>query len=175
MTWFRTSTCGCWGARWTAKVGREAKTKQQQLGAVVASAEREGPRHLPIDSQAMLDFNRFILHDYTPPNGKRILVVLQCSVRRPFSKSPSHGSMRRAVYAATGFWPRKEFEQCPDYTPQMVHELQAEDRRIFEYWANAASYVPMSDYRYYVPRMRGAAKRHSDPRKVKAPLAREFR
>ena len=51
--------------------------------------------------------------------------------------------------------------RCPDYTPQMLHELQAVDRRVFEYWANAASYVPMADYRYYVPRMRAAAKRHS--------------
>ena len=51
--------------------------------------------------------------------------------------------------------------RCPDYTPRMLHELQAEDRRVFEYWANAASYVPMADYRYYVPRMRAAAKRHS--------------
>jgi uncharacterized protein YcaQ len=41
----------------------------------------------------------------------------------------------------------------PDYEPQMLHELQALDRRVFEYWAHAASYVPMSDYRYYLPRM----------------------
>ena len=49
--------------------------------------------------------------------------------------------------------------RCPDYTPQALHELLAVDRRVFEYWANAASYVPMADYRYYVPRMRGAANR----------------
>ena len=51
--------------------------------------------------------------------------------------------------------------RCPGYTPAMLHELQAKDRRVFEYWANAASYVPMSDYRHYVPRMRAAAARHS--------------
>lgn len=45
----------------------------------------------------------------------------------------------------------------PDYTPQMLHELQAQDRRVFEYWARAASYLPMSDYRYYLPRMRALA------------------
>ncbi len=113
----------CWGARWAAKVEREAKTKQQQLGAVVAPAEREGPRHLPIDSQAMLDFNRFVTRDYAPPADKRILVVFQCSVRRPFSTSPSHGSMRRAVYAATGFWPRKEFDQCPVHVVVLASTL----------------------------------------------------
>jgi len=51
--------------------------------------------------------------------------------------------------------------RCPDYTPAMLDELQARDRRVFEYWANAASYLPMADYRYYVPRMRAAARRHS--------------
>jgi uncharacterized protein YcaQ len=42
----------------------------------------------------------------------------------------------------------------PDYRTEMLHELQAHDRRIFEYWGHAASYLPMSDYRYYLPRMR---------------------
>jgi len=41
----------------------------------------------------------------------------------------------------------------PDYEAEMLHELQAEDRRIFEYWGHAASYLPISDYRYYRPRM----------------------
>jgi len=48
--------------------------------------------------------------------------------------------------------------RCPDYAPQMLHELQACDRRIFEYWwAGGASYIPMGDYRYYLPRMRASA------------------
>ena len=48
--------------------------------------------------------------------------------------------------------------RCPDYDPQMLHELQARDRRVFEWWASAASYIPMCDYRYYLPRMRAAAR-----------------
>ena len=47
----------------------------------------------------------------------------------------------------------------PDYTPEMLHCLQVEDRRIFEYWGHAASYLPITDYRYYIPRMR----RFADP------------
>ncbi|UCD17592.1 MAG: YcaQ family DNA glycosylase [Candidatus Zixiibacteriota bacterium] len=43
----------------------------------------------------------------------------------------------------------------PDYNAEMLHELQARDRRIFEYWGHALSYLPISDYRYYLPRMRG--------------------
>nr|MBN2276195.1 YcaQ family DNA glycosylase [candidate division Zixibacteria bacterium] len=40
-----------------------------------------------------------------------------------------------------------------EYTPAMLHDLQAVDRRIFEYWGHAASYLPISDYRFYIPRM----------------------
>ncbi|MHC4757612.1 MAG: DNA glycosylase AlkZ-like family protein [Planctomycetota bacterium] len=47
-----------------------------------------------------------------------------------------------------------------DYDPQMLHDLQAKDRRIFEYWGHAASYLPISDYRYYLPRM----KAYHDPK-----------
>lgn len=42
----------------------------------------------------------------------------------------------------------------PDYDSGMLDRLQAEDRRVFEYWGHAASYLPMSDYRYYLPRMK---------------------
>jgi len=41
-----------------------------------------------------------------------------------------------------------------DYQEKMLHELQAKDRRIFEYWGHAMAYLPMSDYRFYLPRMR---------------------
>ena len=43
--------------------------------------------------------------------------------------------------------------RLPSYTQEMLHELQAKDRRIFEYWGHAMSYMPMSDYRYCLPRM----------------------
>ena len=46
-----------------------------------------------------------------------------------------------------------------DYHPRMLHELLAADRRVFEYWTHAASYVPMCDYRYYVRSMNGFADR----------------
>jgi hypothetical protein len=41
----------------------------------------------------------------------------------------------------------------PSYRPQMLHQLLAVDRRVFEYWTHAASYVPMRDYRFYLARM----------------------
>jgi uncharacterized protein YcaQ len=49
----------------------------------------------------------------------------------------------------------------PDYSPLMLDELQAKDRRIFEYWGHAASYLPMKDYRFYLPKMRNISGSHS--------------
>ncbi len=46
-----------------------------------------------------------------------------------------------------------------DYTLQMLHELQSQDRRVFEYWSHAASYIPIRDYRYYLPKMRASAEK----------------
>ena len=43
------------------------------------------------------------------------------------------------------FWVRQ-----PSYRPEMLHQLLAVDRRVFEYWTHAASYVPMDHYRYYL-------------------------
>ena len=45
----------------------------------------------------------------------------------------------------------------PDYDLEMLHQLQSQDRRVFEYWTHAASYVPFCSYRYYIPRMKGFA------------------
>jgi hypothetical protein len=41
----------------------------------------------------------------------------------------------------------------PSYTPAMLHDLLAEDRRVFEWWTHAMSYIPIRDYRYYKSRM----------------------
>jgi uncharacterized protein len=45
------------------------------------------------------------------------------------------------------------WNRCPDYDPSFLHDLMAVDRRIFEYWAHAIAFLPLSDYRYYIPRM----------------------
>lgn len=44
--------------------------------------------------------------------------------------------------------------RCPGYQPAILDELQTHDRRIFEYWAHAAAYLPINDYRFYLPRMK---------------------
>lgn len=44
--------------------------------------------------------------------------------------------------------------RSPDYQEEMLFELQATDRRVFEYWTHALAYLPISDYRYCLPRMK---------------------
>jgi uncharacterized protein len=39
------------------------------------------------------------------------------------------------------------------YSPDILNELLSNERRVFEYWGHAASYLPMKDYRYYLPKM----------------------
>jgi uncharacterized protein YcaQ len=51
--------------------------------------------------------------------------------------------------------------RCPDYKKNFLHILQSKDRDIFEYWAHAASYIPMRDYRFYLSEI----ERHRDPQK----------
>jgi uncharacterized protein len=45
------------------------------------------------------------------------------------------------------------WSRCADYSPSFLHDLVAVDRRVFEYWAHAMALLPMSDYRFYIPRM----------------------
>jgi uncharacterized protein YcaQ len=44
--------------------------------------------------------------------------------------------------------------RVPGYRPEDLHEAHAVDRGIFEYWGHAASYLPMKDYRFYIPMMK---------------------
>ncbi len=45
--------------------------------------------------------------------------------------------------------------RIPGYEPEHLHLAQAVDRSVFEYWGHAASYLPMGDYRFYLPAMEG--------------------
>ncbi len=53
------------------------------------------------------------------------------------------------------------FTRCPDYKHQYLHALQAKDKKIFEYWAHAASFIPFKDYRYYLSTMERKPKKGS--------------
>ncbi len=44
--------------------------------------------------------------------------------------------------------------RVPAYQPEHLHQAHAVDRTVFEYWGHAASYLPMGDFRFYIPMMR---------------------
>jgi hypothetical protein len=45
------------------------------------------------------------------------------------------------------------WSRIPNYRPEFLDQLVRE-RNLFEYWAHAAAWLPMSDYRFALPRMR---------------------
>ncbi len=53
-----------------------------------------------------------------------------------------------------------------DYEPVMLDSLQRNERSIFEYWFHAAAYLPIRDYRYYLPLMESYARRHQRDLKI---------
>jgi uncharacterized protein len=67
------------------------------------------------------------------------------------------------------------WSRLPSYDLGMLQELLAVDRRVFEYWTHAASYVPFADYRFYLARMRNAHKwpREAAWHKDNAPLVKK--
>ena len=103
----------CWAARWQADSRARSAEARKRLVRLMAPFEKRLGGRFTIEGDAAVAFHRFIVNDYEPPENKRFLVFLQCSVRRPFSTSPSHGSMKRAIRVATGLDPRKERESCP--------------------------------------------------------------
>jgi uncharacterized protein YcaQ len=46
------------------------------------------------------------------------------------------------------------WSRIPDYRRQDLHQAQALDKSVFEYWTHALAYVPTQDFRYYVAGMR---------------------
>ncbi|MBY0470852.1 winged helix DNA-binding domain-containing protein [bacterium] len=44
------------------------------------------------------------------------------------------------------------WSRVPDYTPRVLHQLQFEQKKIFEYWSHAAAFLPMRDYRFSLRR-----------------------
>lgn len=42
--------------------------------------------------------------------------------------------------------------RVPDYVPEHLQTLDEKDRLVFDYWAHAASYLPMEDYRFSLVR-----------------------
>ena len=113
----------CWADRWETTVQQRDSSARRDLRTAVEPADRVPNFRLDVDSEASVAFHDHVIHEYRPPLDKRFLVVLQCSVRRPFSKSPSHASMRKAIRVATGYDPRKDFESCPVHVVVLASKI----------------------------------------------------
>src|SRR5246127_1491575 len=46
------------------------------------------------------------------------------------------------------------FTRIPDYRRADLRQAQSADKSVFEYWTHALSYVPSSDFRFFMPDMR---------------------
>ncbi len=46
------------------------------------------------------------------------------------------------------------YSRIPEYQRSDLHQAQAADKSIFEYWTHALSYVPTCDLRFFIPAMR---------------------
>jgi len=86
--------------------------KAEETTRRIVKPEETRREDLHPTSKPAVDFYNYVIQRYTPPPDKDMLVFFQCSVSRPYSKSPSHASMRRAIRLATGKDPRGDFEEC---------------------------------------------------------------
>ena len=46
------------------------------------------------------------------------------------------------------------FSRIPNYRRADLHHIQSVEKSVFEYWTHALSYVPISDFRFYLRQMR---------------------
>ena len=113
----------CWRERWEELSQRQLRDSQHDLAEAVGAFPRVPDAELALMSAPSVAFCRYVVEQYCPPLGKRYLVFLQCSVRRPFSSSPSHASMRRAIRLATGVDPRHDAAQCPVHVVVLASKI----------------------------------------------------
>ena len=113
----------CWRARWEEAAQRRNAAGRQTLRTSLGAIRRVPISELDVDSELARVFHEYVVNEYKPPRDKRYLVILQCSVRRPFSASPSHASMRRAISTATGYDPRKDRQRCPVHVVVLASKI----------------------------------------------------
>lgn len=139
-----------WAARWEEEAGKKLADTKHGLDEVVKAAGRVPDKSLWLDSPPVLAFHDFVINRYRPPKDKKYLVFFQCSVRRPFSKSPSHASMRRAISVATGFDPAKDFDRCPVHVVVLASKIGP---------------VPYDLEDFYPANVGGGGVKHFDPQR----------
>ena len=107
-------------------------------------------------SKPVLDFYNYVITKYIPPPDKDMLVFLQCSVSRPYSKSPSHGSMRKGIRIATGKDPKDDFDDCRCHVVVMSSVIgpvpyEMEDVYPADERGGGVKHMSPEDYRFAKP------------------------
>jgi uncharacterized protein len=116
-------------------------TKEETAMGIAMRLPAEQARRLALHAQG-LDGS------WTLPSGKP--GVVEAVQRLGYVQIDTIHVVQRAHHHT--LWSR-----CRAYAPPMLDELQAKDRLVFEYWAHAAAFLPMSCYRYSLPRMKAYA------------------
>mgnify|MGYP003498948818 FL=1 len=93
-------------------------------------------QHITLERQGLI---------HTSPFGTGKEAVLNTMERLGYLQIDTLSIVERAHHHT--LWTR-----LPDYTPAYLEAL-VEERRVFEYWFHAASYLPMRDYRFALPQM----------------------
>jgi len=81
----------------------------------------------------------------TAPFGKGKMAVLNALEQLGYLQIDTLSVVERAHHHI--LWTR-----IPDYKASYLEDL-LQERKVFEYWFHAASYLPMSDYRFALPKM----------------------
>lgn len=99
------------------------------------------PRSLSLTQARRFALNSQLLHGRhrVPPGKEGVARVIESL---GYVQIDTISVVERAHHHT--LWTRR-----PDYQPDMLHQLQAIDRRVFEYWGHALSILPMCDYRFY--------------------------
>jgi uncharacterized protein YcaQ len=58
------------------------------------------------------------------------------------------------------------WSRVDNFNHAMLDQLQSKQKSVFEYWAHAAAYLPMKDYRFYQPVMQFMGQRYPADRQV---------
>lgn len=105
------------------------------------------PRSISLSEARAIALRAQGLADEPAPFGNGKAAVLETIRHLGYVQVDTISVLQRAHHHV--LWSR-----VPDYRQEMLHELQDPDRAVFEYWNHAASYLPMSDFRFSLPFMR---------------------
>lgn len=98
------------------------------------------------------------------PAARRIWLAAQrLDTRKPFGAGPE--AVRRAVehlgyvqidtiHVIERAHHHILYTRIPAYRRHDLHVAQAEEKRVFEYWAHALAYIPTRDFRFFIPEMK---------------------